>query len=263
MRVALLASTFALLVGSPAFAQCVYVACNGGAGAPPGYGQPVYQQQQQPVYQAPAAQPRPAPNMARADYDAGYEAGLAARPAQRATHGKSSRSVSRSGHRSVTVARGTGTSHHAGRGTGNGSGRGAATSGARRHTAVASRPVARTVVRPVVRQAARVAPRPVVRQTAVRQTARSTYSTSYTRSGYTDPIKDRARTYGSQSYGSATSMASLMSTTTTWVGPASISTQNGQSCGWGARIVTNNHGQAQRQAMWVCQCPQGWRPPGY
>jgi hypothetical protein len=250
MRVALLASTFVLLAGSPAFAQCVYVACNGGQGGQPTYQQPVYQQ---PTYQAPPAAPRPTQNNARGDYDAGYAAGLAARPATRA--------VSRSGQRSV--ARPAPARRHV-----------AAAPVRRTATATTSRRHATAVVRPATRHVVRVAPRPVVRQAtrqAPRQVARTTYRPSYGQSGYVDPIKNRAGTYGSSTYGSATSMASLMSrsssystsSTTSWVGPSAATSQNGQTCGWGARIVTNSHGYAQRQAVWVCQCPQGWRPPGY
>jgi hypothetical protein len=226
MRVALLASTIALLASSPAFAQCVYVACNNGGGGAP-------------VYQAPMAPaPQPPQNNARADYDAGYVAGLAARST---THVRrtttTTRAVSRSRHGAAPVVKRHRTAAKA--------------TSPRRHVAVAPRPA--------VRHVARVAPRPAVRhvtRTPVRHVAHVTQRTTYT-----DPIKDRARTYGSASFGSVTTMASLMSTT--WVGPSTVSTQNGQTCGWGARIITNQHGLAQRQAMWVCQCPQGWRPPGY
>jgi hypothetical protein len=258
MRIALIASTIALLAGSPAFAQCVYVACGGSVPNPPVY--------QQPVYQAPPAMPRPPQNTARGDYDAGYAAGLAARPRTRVVTRVVTRTVTRQSH--TGTARTSSGQSHAGRGT---AGRVMAASPARRHvaTAAAARPAVRhTAVRaaprPVARQVARVAPRQIAR--SVRTVSHPTGSSSYS-----DPIKNRAGTYGATTYGSATSMASLMSrsssysssATTTWIGPSAVTSQNGQSCGWGARIVTNAHGQAQRQAMWVCQCPQGWRPPGY
>jgi hypothetical protein len=233
MRVALLASTFALLASSPSFAQCVYVACNNGGG-----GGPVYQA---PVAPDPVQLPQ---HNTRADYDAGFDAGMAARTTTHVRRTTTTRAVSRSGHRTAPAVK----RHRAS----------ATTTSARRHTTIATRPA--------VRHVARVAPKATVRhvtRTAPRHVARVTHSTSYTSSMYRDPIKDRASTYGSASYGSTTSMASLMTTTTTWVRPSAVSTQNGQTCGWGARIVTNSHGQAQRQAMWVCQCPQGWRPPGY
>jgi hypothetical protein len=257
MRVALLASTIALLAGSPAFAQCVYVACGGSVPNPAVY--------QQPVYQAPPAMPRPPQTTVRGDYDAGYAAGLAARPRTRVVTRVVTRTVMRpSNNGGVRTSSGQG---HTGRGT---AGRVVAASPTRRHVAIAApRPAvrhtaARAAPRPVARQVARVAPRPIARP--VRTVS---HSTGY--SGYSDPIKNRAGTYGATTYGSATSMASLMSrsssysssATTTWIGPGAVTSQNGQSCGWGARIVTNAHGQAQRQAMWVCQCPQGWRPPGY
>jgi hypothetical protein len=179
------------------------------------------------------------------------------------------RPVTRSSHRKVTRPSGTATRSHAGSNSGRRSTTGTTT---RRHATVAVRPatrhVARVAPRPVVRQAVRSAPRTVVRN-APRQVARVTHRSS--QSGYVDPIKNRASTYGSSSYGSATSMASLMSRSSSysssgavsWVGPSAVTSQNGQSCGWGARVVTNAHGYAQRQAVWVCQCPQGWRPPGY
>lgn len=240
MRVALLASTFALLVGSPAFAQCVYVACGGSVPNPPSY--------QQPVYQAPMAAARPPQNNVGSDYDAGYAAGLAARPANRV--------VATSSNRTHAKARSTTSGRHVAKAT---TSRGHAATSQRRQ-------VARVAPRPAVRHAVRTAPRPAVHHVA-RTAPRITHTsrrvtTSYSHSGYQDPIKNRAVTYGAINYGSSTSMASLMSRTT-WVGPSTITSQNGQTCGWGARIVVNEHGYAQRQAMWVCQCPQGWRPPGY
>jgi hypothetical protein len=249
MRVALLASTFVLLAGSPAFAQCVYVACNGGQAPQPTY--------QQPAYQAPTPAPRPPQNNAQSDYDAGYRAGLAARPATRAVSRSGHRPAVRStGTRKAAVTRGSGT-RHVGAGT---TGRRVVTTAPRQHVArPAVRTVTRHVSRPAVRQVARTAPRTNVR---------TNYATTYRATGYSDPIKNRASTYGASTYGSATSMASLMSrsggaSTISWVGPSAVSSQNGQTCGWGARIVTNAHGHGQRQAVWVCQCPQGWRPPGY
>jgi hypothetical protein len=223
MRVALLASTFALLAGTPAFAQCVYVACQGAKGPAP-------------TYQAPPTAVIVPHNDARADYDAGYAAGLAARTTTHVRRTTSVRTVSRTPHRAAPVAK--------------------------RHKArVAPRTqTTHRIVRQVNRPARHAATRHATR-TPTRHVARTTHSTTYT--SYRDPIKDRASTYRATSYGSVTSMASLMTATTTWVGPTNVSTQNGQTCGWGARIVTNPQGHAQRQAMWVCQCPQGWRPPGY
>jgi hypothetical protein len=234
MRIALLASTIAFLAGSPALAQCVYVACNGGA-------------QQSPVYQAPLQSPPPrtAPG-----YDEGYAAGLAARtttttttssrahrpvtrstahkkkasPTRRATHVRATATqrVAASGNRTQThIARSHQPSHH---------------------RAQAARPARST-------------------QVVANRTNRGTHS-------FQDPIKDRAATYRPHVIGQSTTMASLMSrsssrSVTTWSGPSTVVNQGGQVCGWGARIVTNSDGNAQRQAVWVCQCPQGWRPPGY
>jgi hypothetical protein len=243
MRIALLASTFAFLAASPAFAQCVYVACSGQAQGGPTY--------QQPAYQPPAA-PMPAPG-ASSGYDEGYAAGLAARPAGRhtATRGRTAqratpvraRSAPARGHvaaapkRKATVARSHG-----------------APAATRRAVAAPTR--------------AHSAPRRGVATRAVARRSAQVTNTSYTGS-YQDPIKDRASTYRPAVYGQSTSMASMMSSsssssyTTTWTGPATHVRQGGQICGWGARIVTNHRGYSQRQAVWVCQCPQGWRPPGY
>jgi hypothetical protein len=275
MRVALLATTIALLSASPAFAQCVYVACQGGGQGGPTYQQPVYQQ---PVYQAPqhyapapSAPPRAAPG-----YDEGYAAGLAARPpARRATtthHAAPARVRTK-----TTSSQGTRRSGGSAGVYGTSSGAGRSTAGRTStvgRTHVASAPARRahaTSHSPAPRTTAPRAAAPrrvVVNRAAPRSTVRYTSNSGGT---YQDPIRDRAATYRPNVYGQSTSMASLMSrsstysssTTTTWSGPASVVNQGGQVCGWGARIVTNAHGYAQRQAVWVCQCPQGWRPPGY
>jgi hypothetical protein len=243
MRVALLASTFALLAGSPAFAQCVYVGCSGQA--------PAYQQ---PVYQTPSAPPSTAPG-----YEEGYAAGLAARPLTR------ERVVTRYVTRHTTTPRARqSTPAHA--------------TGARRHVASTAPRIRHVVASPVRRHVVKTASAPrrnvaqVIRRSPVRVV--TTQTITHSTGAYRDPIKDRAATYRPPVYGQATSMASLMSRSTsysassssssvTWTGPASVVNQGGQVCGWGARIVTNAHGYAQRQAVWVCQCPQGWRPPGY
>jgi hypothetical protein len=275
MRVALLASIFALLAGTPAFAQCVYVACNGGGQTAPVYQQPVYQAPayQGPAYQAPSAAPRSAPG-----YDEGYAAGLAARSAAQSHARPAVRTTRPAATRSLAARRNTGsyamrTGTGYARSTGAGVGRGTSGSG---HRAVASTNVRRHAApsspRTVASAPRRAAPRVAIsnRATNTQHAARQrTHSSNYGGS-YQDPIKDRAGTYRPAVYGASTSMASLMSrsgsysaTTTTWTGPATLVNQGGQVCGWGARIVTNGHGYAQRQAVWVCQCPQGWRPPGY
>jgi hypothetical protein len=261
MRVALLASTIAILAGSPAFAQCVYVACNNGGQAAPIY--------QQPAYQAPSLAPRAAPG-----YEEGYAAGLAARPAQRAVQRTkarpatrtlraatarsiSTRAASNSGVKRQGSGHGYNASNIYGRSSAGTGHRAVAATSARRHTTAA------TTRRATVRTAQ--SNRAANSQHAMRQ---RTY-TSNQASAYQDPIKDRAATYRPPAYGQSTTMASMMSrsssysTTTTWSGPATTVNQGGQVCGWGARIVTNSPSYAQRQAVWVCQCPQGWRPPGY
>jgi hypothetical protein len=275
MRVVLLATTLALLAGSPVAAQCVYVACGGSVPNPPAY--------QQPTYQAPAAPVQnygmPAPR-AQSGYDEGYAAGLAARSStsqarRTSTHRHATASVTRrsatastASHRpraTVRTAAAKSTSHRVHM---------AGTTTQARRTASASSGVSRS--RAVSTTRISVTTRTPVRQVATRTTRSNNLMHTHVGSSgnghsgtYQDPIKDRASTYRPPSYGQVTSMASMMSssssrsTTTTWSGPATVVNQGGQVCGWGARIVTNSHGYAQRQAVWVCQCPQGWRPPGY
>lgn len=273
MRVALLASTIALLSASPAFAQCVYVACQGGGQNGPTYQQPVYQAPQQYYAPAPSASLAPsAPTRAAPGYDEGYAAGLAARPTVR-------RAITTTHRAAPTRARTTTTSSHGTRRTSTSSGVYGMSSGASRtmaartgtaHTHAAQAPARRAHVTSSASARPRAAaPRRVV---ATRAAPRSSVRYTSNNGGtYQDPIRDRAATYRPSVYGQSTSMASLMSrsssysssATTTWSGPATVVNQGGQVCGWGARIVTNSHGYAQRQAVWVCQCPQGWRPPGY
>jgi hypothetical protein len=239
MRIALLASTIAFLAGSPALAQCVYVACNGGA-------------QPSPVYQAPPQLP---PAQTVPGYDEGYAAGLAARTTTTTTtSSRSHRPVTRStAHkkkasptRRATHVRATAPQN-------------VAASGNRTRTHIArsrqpSHPRAQAVHR--------------ARSTQVVSNRTNRVTHSYHNPTFQDPIKDRAATYRPHVIGQSTTMASLMSrsssrSVTTWSGPSTVVSQGGQVCGWGARIVTNSDGYAQRQAVWVCQCPQGWRPPGY
>jgi hypothetical protein len=258
MRIALIASAFALLAGSPAFAQCVYVACNGGQ---PTYQAPVYQTPayQAPVYQAPPSLPRPPQS---SGYDDGYAAGLAARSTSHHHHGAA---VKR---RSTTRVTGVRTTSHRAVATRTGATRAKQVT---RHLTVA-----RAQARPaIVRHVASVSrPANVRRSTSSRTHVRNTATStrSHNNMYYSDQIKDRASTYRAQTYGQSTTLASNMSqsssyssssSSTTWLGPNSVTSQNGQICGWGTRVVTAGHGQAQRQAVWVCQCPQGWRPPGY
>lgn len=245
MRIALLASTFAFLAASPAFAQCVYVACGGQSQGGPTY--------QQPAYQPPAAQ-MPAPGAAASGYDEGYAAGLAARPAPRHAAPRG-----RTAQRAAPVrARAAPARAHV------------AAAPKRRATATHSHVATRRAVATSTRS--HMAPRRAVPAQAVAARAvprRSAPVNNSSYGSYQDPIKDRASTYRPPVYGQSTSMASMMSnsssysSTTTWTGPATQVRQGGQVCGWGARIVTNHRGYSQRETVWVCQCPQGWRPPGY
>ncbi|MCE2891225.1 MAG: hypothetical protein ACK5XZ_07000 [Hyphomonadaceae bacterium] len=101
---------------------------------------------------------------------------------------------------------------------------------------------------------------------------------------YVDPIKDRASTYDAASNGSAISLASesSVSSSSTWSSSSSMSNwssqggmaswpapampmqQGGMICGWSIQTTTTPDGHTlPPQQTWVCQCPQGWRPPGY
>jgi hypothetical protein len=235
MRVALLASTFALCLASPAAAQCVYVACGGSVPNPPTQ-----------TYQAPQTQPL---EQFRS-YEDGYAAGLAARTTTH-TRTRAVRQTSR------TAAKRSTTQRHVTR---------RPTTTAARSTPVVRRHVAATATRSVQSrpQATR---QHVVRRTPVRMHA-TTHAHTAT---FRDTIKDRASTYRATAIGSSTLLASHMqqssgyvvSSSTRFIGPAQVVNQGGQMCGWGTRIVTTQTGQSSQQSAWLCQCPQGWRPPGY
>lgn len=271
MRVALLASTIAFMAATPVFAQCVYVACNNGGQSSSVYQQPSYQP---PVYQAPMPAPRGEPG-----YDEGYAAGIAAvrpvaprttpRPPRRATAARpAQRVVTRSTARQNGPRQGFNASNIYGRSSSGGA-RSAATHTVTRHHASTQKPSTAGRHTQVVRRTpARAAH--THRATAAQLATRHRTYTSSNGGTYQDPIKDRAATYRPSTYGQSTAVASMMSrsssysqSSTTWSGPASTVNQGGQVCGWGARIVTNGYGHAQSHAVWVCQCPQGWRPPGY
>lgn len=101
---------------------------------------------------------------------------------------------------------------------------------------------------------------------------------------YVDPIKDRATSYEAAANGSSISLASESSASsssswsssstmsswsnqggmTSWPAPAMTMQQGGMICGWSVQTFTTPDGQTlPPQQTWVCQCPQGWRPPGY
>lgn len=101
---------------------------------------------------------------------------------------------------------------------------------------------------------------------------------------YSDPIKDRASTYEAAANGSAISLASASNSasssswsssssssswssqggTMSWPAPAMTMQQGGMVCGWSIQTLTTPDGRTlPPQQTWVCQCPQGWRPPGY
>ena len=265
------------MAGSPAFAQCVYVACNGGNQAAPAYQAPQYQA---PQYQAPMP---PQGRGSSRDYDDGYTAGLAARPSRPAVGPRRATTT----HRAPTMrpAQQSTTRHRAGTSTTRQTSLGTTSRHGLNVSNIYGRPNQKVPARAAQSTRSRAAaPRHAVASRSARpaaarpvRVARASAAPATTHrsspnygQAYQDPIRDRAATYRPAVYGQSTTMASLMSrsssyssSTTTWSGPASLVNQGGQVCGWGARIVTNNHGYAQRQAVWVCQCPQGWRPPGY
>jgi hypothetical protein len=101
---------------------------------------------------------------------------------------------------------------------------------------------------------------------------------------FVDTIKDRATGYEAASNGSAISLASASSASsssswsssssmsswssqggmTSWPAPAMPIQQGGMICGWSVQTITTPDGQTfSPHQTWVCQCPQGWRPPGY
>lgn len=101
---------------------------------------------------------------------------------------------------------------------------------------------------------------------------------------FVDTVKDRATSYEAATKGSAitldskssaSSSASWSSTSsmsswsnqggmTSWPAPVMPMQQGGMICGWSVQTITTPDGHTlPPQQTWVCQCPQGWRPPGY
>lgn len=127
------------------------------------------------------------------------------------------------------------------------------------------------------------------RRTASKAKRTQSFATSSSASVYdsrpfVDTVKDRATSYQAASNGSAMSLASESSASsssswsssssmsswsnqggmTSWPAPAMPMQQGGMICGWSVQTVTTPDGQTlPPQQTWVCQCPQGWRPPGY
>ncbi len=104
------------------------------------------------------------------------------------------------------------------------------------------------------------------------------------REPFVDTVKDRATGYETAAHGSAVSLssASQASSTSSWSSSSSVSgwsnsggmtswpapitpmQQGGMICGWSVQTFTTPDGHTlPPQQTWVCQCPQGWRPPGY
>jgi hypothetical protein len=182
---------------------------------------------------APVSSPPATVSVQSRSYEEGYAAGLAARTVT---------------HRTVTRVR-----HVAARP--------ATKAKAKRHVARPSRHVGAAPARHVTPSRVHAHP-----------TSPAHRRVSHARTVFVDPIKDRATTYRAAAVGSSTVLASHMqqssrftstSSSTSWIGPSQIIQHGGQNCGWGTRIETNQFGQTNRQSAWLCQCPQGWRPPGY
>jgi hypothetical protein len=87
-----------------------------------------------------------------------------------------------------------------------------------------------------------------------------------------DPIRDHAATYGARATGASEAIAAFAGRgerwvtsswqVTGWAAPAAVSWHQGQSCGWGARVLTAPDGATRQERAWLCQCAEGWRPPG-
>jgi hypothetical protein len=101
---------------------------------------------------------------------------------------------------------------------------------------------------------------------------------------FADTVKDRAAGYEAAAHGSAVSLSSGSQASsssawsssssmsswsnhggmTSWPAPAMPMQQGGMICGWSVQTITTPDGHTSPlQQTWVCQCPQGWRPPGY
>lgn len=147
------------------------------------------------------------------------------------------------------------------------------------------RPKARTK-KPVTRAA--VAPashrRTAVKAKRTQGSAASSSAWASSSRPFVDTVKDRATSYEAASNGSAISLASASSASsssswsssssmsnwsnhggmTSWPAPAVPMQQGGMICGWSVQTITTPDGHTSPpQQTWVCQCPQGWRPPGY
>lgn len=264
MRVALLVSTFALLAGSPAFAQCVTVACNNGTRAADQHVTDRQPHTAQPTSHAPGHAPSHGPRTSPG-YDEGFAAGLAARSSHAPT-GHASRHSGKAApmrtNRTPPTKRTAATPR---------------TGHVAANRKAATTPHVQTHSRQTRPEQTRLG------QTRPGQTRRSHASNTVRRSHavqhghavplYNDPIKDRAATYRPNFYGQSTALATVMtsssfssssrSSTTTWSGASASVNHGGQMCGWGTQIVTSSQSHAQSQSVWVCQDSQGWRPPGY
>ena len=101
---------------------------------------------------------------------------------------------------------------------------------------------------------------------------------------FVDTVKDRAAGYEAAAHGSAVSLSSESSASsssswsssssvsgwsssggmTSWPAPIMPMQQGSMICGWSIQTITTPDGHTlPPQQTWVCQCPQGWRPPGY
>jgi len=101
---------------------------------------------------------------------------------------------------------------------------------------------------------------------------------------FADKVKDRANSYKAVSNGSAISLSSESHASsssswsssssvsgwsshdsiTSWSAPAMPMQHGGVICGWSAQTMTTPDGHPLPPPQTcVCQCPQGWRPPGY
>jgi hypothetical protein len=217
----------ALAWTQPAAAQCVYVACQSGVQGPvaPGYGVA------QDSMSSTSSTSQITQDRYEEGYAAGHRAGAASAPVRHTTKAKASHRVS--------------------------------------HARPHGKPKAK-------RKTAHVAAKSRSAHTASKATTRHASRRTSTRVAHFSPshsyVRDLAQTYGTSSVGPGVNLGSVVSARTqtvthssmrtSFVGPTTTIVQGGQVCGWGSQIVYTPHGP-QRQSAWLCQCPQGWRPPGY
>ena len=85
-------------------------------------------------------------------------------------------------------------------------------------------------------------------------------------------VRDHAASYGAAPAGGSIDLSaftgrgerweSTRGYRVVWSGPVQPVWREGQLCGWGGRAEWSGTRVIRQSPAWVCQCPQGWRPPG-